>query len=120
MQHRNEVGSGGLAAAGALLAAIAVGLSAYAAHAVDGDARSGLQMAAVFAFGHGVALAALARGVRGRLAALALLGLLLGTLLFSGAMVSRYLLGGPSFFAPWGGTLVMLGWVLYAADALRR
>ncbi|MCD9028152.1 DUF423 domain-containing protein [Luteimonas sp. BDR2-5] len=113
-------GPGGLVAAGALLAGIAVGLSAYAAHAVDGDARSGLQTAAVFAFGHGVALAALARGARRTLTALALLALLLGTLLFSGALVSRYLLAGPSMFAPWGGMLVMLGWVLYAVDALRR
>lgn len=117
---RREPGASGLVAAGALLAAAAVGLSAYAAHGVDGDARSGLQTAAVFAFGHGVALAALARGARRTLTAVALLSLLLGTLLFSGALVSRYLLQGPSMFAPWGGMLTILGWALYAIDALRR
>ena len=48
--------------AGALFAAMAVALSAYAAHAVlDPEARTRLVTATAFAFGHGVALAALAR-----------------------------------------------------------
>ena len=49
-----------LAAAGAVLAALSVALSAYAAHVADPAAQSRLQMAALFAFGHGIALAALA------------------------------------------------------------
>ena len=49
-----------------------------------------------------------------------LAALLVGTLLFAGALVSRHLFGGPSFFAPWGGMLTMLGWVLQAVAALRR
>lgn len=118
--RRNEQGAGGLAACGALLAGMAVALAAYASHAVDGEARAALQTAAAYAFGHGLALAALARGERGGLAKLALSLLLVGTLLFAGALVSRHLLGGPSMFAPWGGGLTMLGWLLYAGAALRR
>ncbi|NYZ61279.1 DUF423 domain-containing protein [Luteimonas deserti] len=116
----NERGAGGLGACGALLAAMAVALAAYAGHGADGEARAALQTAAIFAFGHGVALAALARGERGGLARVGLLALLVGTLLFAGALVSRHLLGGPSMFAPWGGVLTMLGWLLYALAALRR
>ncbi|WP_243713465.1 DUF423 domain-containing protein [Luteimonas terrae] len=117
---RNASHIGGLIAAGALLAGLSVGLSAYAAHAVVGDARAALQTAAVFAFGHGIVLVVLGRAVRGGLELASLVALLLGTLLFSGALVSRHLFGGPSFFAPWGGMLTMLGWVLQAVGALRR
>ena len=106
-------------AAGALLAAAAVGLSAYAAHAVDGDARGNLQTAAVFAFGHGLALAALARGPVSRTSLVALTALLAGTLLFSGALVNRYLFDGSSATAPPGGGILMLGWLLYAFSATR-
>lgn len=118
--RRSEAGPGVLAACGALLAALAVALAAYASHAVDGEARAALQTAAAYAFGHGLALASLSRGERGGLARLALSMLLLGTLLFAGALVSRHLLGGPSMFAPWGGGLTMLGWLVYAVAALRR
>lgn len=111
---------GGLVAAGALLAGASVGLSAYASHAVEGDVRAALQTAAVFAFGHGIALVLLGRTVRGMLDLASLAALLVGTLLFAGALVSRHLFGGPSFFAPWGGMLTMLGWLLQAVAALRR
>ena len=48
------------AAAGAVLAALSIGLSAYAAHGVDdAHARANLQTACLHAFGHGIALAAL-------------------------------------------------------------
>ncbi|HRN60973.1 MAG TPA: DUF423 domain-containing protein [Luteimonas sp.] len=108
-----------LRAAGALLAGAAVALSAYASHAVEGPARANLLMAALFAFGHGVALAALARGGVARTALLALSMLLAGTLLFSGALVSKYLFGGPSASAPFGGGVLVLGWLLYAVAALK-
>lgn len=116
--HARQIGA--LVAAGALLAGASVGLSAYAAHAADGDARAALQTAAVFAFGHGVALAVLGRAVRSTLETVSLVALLLGTLLFAGALVSKHLFGGPSFFAPWGGLLMMSGWLLFAVSALRR
>lgn len=107
-----------LRAVGATLASASVALSAYAAHGAEGDARAGLQTAAVFAFGHGIALTALARGAMSRLTLAALAVLAAGTLLFSGALVSRYLFEGPSAAAPVGGSLLILGWLLYAAATL--
>lgn len=108
-----------LRAAGALLAAVAVALSAYAAHGAEGEARAGLQTAALFAFGHGLALVALARARLSRTSLAALAMLLAGTLLFSGALVSKHLLGGPSATAPFGGSVLILGWLLCAVSALK-
>jgi uncharacterized membrane protein YgdD (TMEM256/DUF423 family) len=110
-----------LAAMGAVLAAAAVGVSAYAAHAVDDSARSTLYTAAAVAFGHGLALAALTRGTPGRrLHFLALCGLLSGTLLFSGSLVLHHAVGLPLRLAPLGGGVLIFSWLLYAAAALRR
>lgn len=108
-----------LAAAGAVLAAASVGLSAYAAHAVDPAARASLHSAALFAFGHGIALAALGPCVRGRLATGALTALLLGTVLFSGALVAAHFLATPTSPAPVGGGLMILAWLAWAALALK-
>lgn len=108
-----------LAAAGALLAAAAVALSAYAAHGAEGAAQANLQLAALFGFGHGLALAALARSVTSRLASSALVLLLVGTLLFSGALAAKALFGASSALAPLGGGTLILGWLLYAVAALR-
>ena len=108
-----------LAASGALLAAAAVALSAYAAHGVHGDAQSRLQTAALFAFGHGLALTVLAPQGRRRLGRVALAGLLLGVLLFSGSLVGSHFLGESVGLAPFGGSLLILAWLLYAADATR-
>lgn len=108
-----------LAAAGALCAGLAVGLGAYASHGVDGEAQARLGLAALFLFGHGLALAALApRGLR-NLGQFALSLLLLGVVLFSATLGLSVLFGTPTTAAPWGGTLMMLGWLVYAIDALR-
>lgn len=110
-----------LALSGGLLAAAAVGLAAYASHGVaDAQAQSHLQSAALFAFGHGVALAALAAGTARRMGKAALCLLLLGTLLFSGSLVAGALGGLSTRLAPAGGISLMLGWVLWALDAVRR
>ena len=109
-----------LTAAGAVLAALAVALSAYAAHAMQGDGRASLYTAAILAFGHGIALAALAPRAFSRMGAFALVGLLLGTLLFSGSLAYRQMAGVSLGLAPFGGSLMILSWLLYAADALRR
>jgi uncharacterized membrane protein YgdD (TMEM256/DUF423 family) len=109
-----------LAALGALLAALAVALGAHAAHGFEGAAQSALYTAAIVAFGHGVALAALAPPARLRIQFFALSGLLLGTLLFSGSLVSRHLFGRPLGLAPFGGSLQILSWLLYAVASLRR
>lgn len=110
-----------LAAAGAVLAALAIGLSAYAAHGVvDAHARGNLQTASLYAFGHGVALAVLAPAASRRLQRLALAGLLLGTGLFAGSLAAGALLGWPTRLAPFGGTLLMACWLLYAIGVARR
>ena len=91
----------------------------YAAHAVSGEAQSRLQTAAIFAFGHGVALAALAPQVRTRLARLATLVLRLGVLCFCGSLVANVLLHWPTTLAPAGGMLLIAGWILWAISAVR-
>jgi uncharacterized membrane protein YgdD (TMEM256/DUF423 family) len=114
-------GGGWLAAAGAVLAALAIGLSAYAAHGVaDAHAQDNLRTAGLYAFGHGVALAALAPAATGGLRRLALAGLLLGALLFAGSLAASALLGWPTRLAPLGGTVLMASWLLYAAAVARR
>lgn len=109
-----------LAAAGAVLAALAVGLAAYASHAAGPDGGARLGLAAAFAFGHGLALAALAPRIAGRLDLLAMAGLLLGVLLFSGSLVGAHFFGLPTRLAPLGGSLLMLAWLAHAAAAARR
>ena len=108
-----------LAANGALCAAAAVALAAYAAHGASGEAQSRLWLAAVFAFGHGLALAVLAPAARG-FGRFAMWLLYVGVLLFSGSLVFNVLAHWPTTLAPFGGTLLIIGWLLYAAETLRR
>jgi uncharacterized membrane protein YgdD (TMEM256/DUF423 family) len=109
-----------LAAAGSVLAAATVALSAYATHAAHGEARSFLYIAAVLGFGHGVALAALAPRASGRLQFIALCGLLLGAVLFSGSLTLRYVFEMPVRVAAIGGSVLVLSWLLHAVATLRR
>ncbi|TQD40975.1 DUF423 domain-containing protein [Marilutibacter aestuarii] len=109
-----------LAASGAVLAAMSVGLAAYASHAADADARSSLLLAAVFAFGQGLGLAALAPTRRRWLGTGAMAALLLGVLLFSGSLAGGQLLGWPTRLAPTGGSLMILAWLALAIDLGRR
>ncbi|HBS63441.1 MAG TPA: DUF423 domain-containing protein [Stenotrophomonas sp.] len=110
-----------LACLGGLLAAAAVGLSAYASHGIaEPLAQSHVNTAALFAFGHGVALAALGATQQNRVGKLALSVLLLGTLLFSGSLVAGAVWQFRTGLAPVGGSALMLGWVVYAFNALRR
>lgn len=110
-----------LACLGALLAASAIGLSAYATHGVSAPlARSHLDMAALYAFAHGAVLVALGPRAHGALSRLALYVLLLGTLLFAGSLTGNALWQWPTRLAPAGGSALMLGWVLLAFNALRR
>lgn len=105
---------------GALCAASAVAVSAYAAHAATGAAQSRLQTAALFAFGHGLALVQLAPAAHRRLARGALLALYLGVLLFCGSLVFGVLAHWPTTLAPLGGSLLMAGWLALAIDFSRR
>lgn len=110
-----------LALCGGLLAGIAVGLSAYAAHGLaDALMQSRLQNAALFAFGHGIALAALGTSTTRRFGKAGLYLLLIGTLLFSGSLAAAVFLGASTRLAPIGGSALMLGWLCWAIDAVRR
>jgi uncharacterized membrane protein YgdD (TMEM256/DUF423 family) len=110
-----------LAAIGAVLCAASIGLAAYAAHGVsDPKAQASLQSACLYAFGHGIALTALAPRARQALAQWALRLLLVGTLLFSGSIVLHVQAGIVSGVAPAGGVAMMLAWLLWAVSALRR
>ena len=106
---------------GALFAAAAVALSAYASHAaIEPAARERLLMAAVFAFGHGIALAALARNGAHWLGGVALIALGMGVVLFSGSLVGGAVFHASTAFAPAGGMLAIGGWLLFALHSLRR
>jgi uncharacterized membrane protein YgdD (TMEM256/DUF423 family) len=109
-----------LAAFGALACGISVGLGAYASHGLDGDAARRVGLAALFAFGHGLALLLLAPAAPAPLRTAGLSGLALGVLLFSGSLLAAVFLSAPTALAPTGGLLLMLGWLAIAADALRR
>ena len=109
-----------LAAGGAMLAAVGVGLSAYAAHVAAGEGQAAMQMAALFALVHGAALAALAPRATRWLARMALSAMALGVVLFSGSLGAAHFLAAPTTLAPYGGSLMILAWLVYAADALRR
>jgi len=120
MQHPRPQISRLFAASGCLLAGAAVALSAYAAHGVEGEARARLSLAAAFAFGHGVALAALGGHTVRWLKTLGLAALLLGVVLFSGSLVGEALRGWSTAAAPVGGMLLIGGWLVLAAHSLRR
>lgn len=108
-----------LSCSGGLACAVAVGLAAWASHGLGGEAARLIGLAAVFSFGHGLALLVLAPGARRpREAGLWLLAL--GLLLFAGTLVTTVLFGNPTRLAPLGGWLLMAGWLIIAFDALRR
>lgn len=108
-----------LASIGSLVAGLSVALAAYAMHAADPAAQGRLLQAAVFAFAHGLALTALAPLAQRPLALLALVMLLLGVFLFCGSLLAAALLGLAPALAPFGGTLMISGWLLHACDRLR-
>ncbi|MEO5596308.1 MAG: DUF423 domain-containing protein [Lysobacteraceae bacterium] len=99
---------------GALACAVAVALGAYASHVAEAVAQHRLALAALFAFGHGLAVLALAPHANARVQRLALFGLLMGTLLFSGSLALAALFGISTVLAPFGGSLMILGWLVYA------
>lgn len=109
-----------LAASGALLCGSAVALGAYASHGLEGADTSRAALAAIFAFGHGLALAVLARVLASRLAQVGLGILLAGSLVFCGSLAGAVFLSWPTVLAPAGGMLMMSGWLLLAVDAFRR
>ena len=108
-----------LASFGALACAAAVGLGAYASHGASGEAQVRLGLAALFAFGHGLALLALSPRGRRKFTVAALSLLAAGLCLFSGSLVAAVFLGTVTTLAPAGGLLLIAGWVMLAIDVLR-
>lgn len=108
-----------LAGFGALACGVSVGLGAYASHGLEGDAARSAGLAALFAFGHGLALLLLAPAATTRPRMAGLSSLALGLLLFSGSLLAAVFLSAPTVLAPTGGLLLMLGWLVIAADSVR-
>ncbi len=109
-----------LSAFGAVACGVSVGLGAYASHGLDGEAARRVGLAALFAFGHGLALSVLAPAAARRLRTTGLSALALGVLLFSGSLLAAAFLSASTALAPAGGLSLMLGWLMLAVDALRR
>ena len=108
-----------LAGIGALACGVAVGIGAYAMHtALTPQNHDRLAIAALFLFAHGLALAALAPRTALRMRQAGLCVLMIGTILFSGSLVFAALLGIAPVLAPFGGGLLMLGWLLIAVGYL--
>lgn len=109
---------------GALYGLIGVALAAYGAHAgLEATAANLLGRAYEIALWHALALlfTALWRARGGRLADAAAAAFALGVPLFSGAVAAHALgLVRHAASAPFGGSLLMLGWALLAASAVFR
>ncbi len=124
-----EAGGKTLLALGAVLAALAVALGAFGAHALkarlSADALALWQTAAQYHFWH--ALGVIAAGLAllnfpgsGWLRAAGWL-LALGIVLFSGSLYALALSGlrGLGAVTPFGGLAFILGWLAFAVGALR-
>ena len=108
------------AGCGALACGLAVALGAYASHGLEGEAAGRAGLAALFAFGHGLALQVLLRADAGRLRLAAGVALLAGLLLFAGSLCGAVFLGWPTRLAPAGGLLLIASWLIIAVDTFRR
>lgn len=105
---------------GAMMTAAAIALLAYAAHAnLRVEGRDLINKAAFFVFAHGIALVCLADEQRPG-AQLALCSIGMGTMLFSGSVLAKALFDWNPHAAPVGGSLMIVGWLVYAKDALHR
>ena len=110
-----------LAAAGSLLACGSVALSAYASHAaIDGAAREWLVRAWQIGLAHGIVLSALSPLAVRRWTFVGLLAILAGTLLFCGSLAAGAIWGLSTAAAPFGGMLLILGWLSHAFGQWRR
>jgi uncharacterized membrane protein YgdD (TMEM256/DUF423 family) len=103
---------------GALACGLSVALGAYASHVAQAQDGKRLAIAALFAFAHGLALIVLCPRPS-RLASLSMFCFALGIVLFSGSLASAVFFGLPTTLAPFGGSLLMLGWGILAVDFIR-
>jgi len=108
---------------GGVSGALAVGFGAYAAHGFPDapQAAQWVEKASRYQMYHALALLALA-GLQkdgGRLTALAGLLFTVGTLLFCGTLYVLAIAEWPiAWLAPYGGTSLILGWLLLGVSAL--
>jgi uncharacterized membrane protein YgdD (TMEM256/DUF423 family) len=108
---------------GALAGLSGVGLSAYATHALTGQAQVSVNAAVEMQLFHALALLFTAMWARrgGVLVRLAGLAFIVGMVLFCGSISETYIHGTKlTQFAPAGGMILMGGWLLLALSALRR
>ncbi|MEO7251271.1 MAG: DUF423 domain-containing protein [Arenimonas sp.] len=103
----------------AMICGVAVALGAYASHAASGPLQQRLALAALFAFAHGLALIALA-GRQSALANASKMIFLAGIGLFSGSLACAALFSTTTIAAPFGGSLLIFGWLLSAVDFWRN
>jgi len=97
--------------------AIAIGLAAYGAHGVDGQAAEWIEKGSRYQLIHAaVLLAPIYQGRWAKFAAMLFVG---GTILFSGSLYAMALTGSHSPAVPVGGTFFILGWLCLAVSALR-
>ena len=106
------------AAFGALACGLAVALGAYASHVAQAQDGKRLAIAALVAVAHGLALVVL-HARASRFAAAALACIAVGIVLFSGSLALAVFAGASTVLAPFGGSLLMLGWGILALDFLR-
>jgi uncharacterized membrane protein YgdD (TMEM256/DUF423 family) len=105
-----------------LMGAAGIALWALAVHRGGPHAATAAQMLLIHAaLVPGLSAARKAGLVAERPASLGVSALILGAILFSGDIAARAFLGGGLFpiAAPIGGTLLILGWLLAAASALK-
>jgi len=103
-----------------LLGASGVALGAVAAHALaDPQAALAVERASNYQLIHVIAILVLL-GIEGRLVALSRWLMLAGVIGFSGAIYAKYLLGLTALgaLAPFGGSLLILSWLVLGASAL--
>jgi len=108
-----------LPAVGAAICSLSVALGAYASHAASAQDQHRFALAALFAFAHGLALIAMAARTS-TLAGIGKLFLLGGIVLFSGSLAAAGFLATSTRAVPIGGSLLILGWLLAAADYWRK
>lgn len=108
-----------LAFCGGLLAALGVGLSAWAAHGVSiPEVRAHLETAALYALVHGAVLVLIGPMGLNAVGRMARAILFVGALLFVGSVAGGALGMWPDTLAPVGGVAMIAGWVLLAISSL--
>nr|WP_314442977.1 DUF423 domain-containing protein [uncultured Sphingomonas sp.] len=117
--------SGRLVAAGALLAAVAVGFGAFGAHALkgrlDAEALGWWQTAVSYLLPHAVAVVSIGLAARTRLVLAA--WLLAGGAAVFAATLFLMALGAPRWLGavtPLGGTAMIAGWLMLGWQGLRE